>query len=116
MNRHGDRLTRFEIKNEEILSLYKGTGGWTVLNGEYLNKNKRDETGKSFNHKLILFDILVNDQYLTTVDWKGGITSRFYDIEYPLPIIESNQNIKITILANHGKTAGRVFGVRILKN
>jgi ATP-dependent DNA ligase len=61
MNRHGSRLTRFEIKDEEILSLYQGTGGWTVLNGEYLNRNKRDETGKSFNHKLILFDILVND-------------------------------------------------------
>ncbi|MEN9512890.1 MAG: hypothetical protein RJB16_650, partial [Bacteroidota bacterium] len=51
-----------------------------------------------------------------TVDWKGGITSRFYDMEYPLPTIESNKNIKVTILANHGKTAGRVFGVRILKN
>lgn len=61
MNRHGARLTRFEIKDKEILSLYKGTGGWTALNFEYLNKNKRDETGKSFNHKLILFDILVND-------------------------------------------------------
>ena len=61
MNRHGQRLTRFEIRDEEVLTLYKGTGGWTVLNGEYLNKNKRDETGKSFNHKLILFDILVND-------------------------------------------------------
>jgi hypothetical protein len=61
MNRHGARLTRFEIKDEEILKLYKGSGGWTVLNFEYLNKNKRDETGKSFNHKLILFDILVND-------------------------------------------------------
>ena len=62
------------------------------------------------------FDILLNDQYLTTVDWKGGITSRFYDVEYPLPIIESNKSIKVTILANHGKTAGRIFGVRILKN
>lgn len=61
MNRHGSRLTRFQIKDEEILSLYKGSGGWSVLNFEYLNKNKRDETGKSFNHKLILFDILVND-------------------------------------------------------
>jgi len=61
MNRHGDRLTRFEIKDEEILSLYKGTGGWTALNCEYLNKNKQDETGKSFNHKLVIFDILVND-------------------------------------------------------
>jgi ATP-dependent DNA ligase len=36
-----------------------------VLNGEYLNKNKRDERGVSFNHKLILFDILVYDsEYL----------------------------------------------------
>ncbi len=61
MNRHNDRLTRFEIKDEEVLNLYKGTGGWTVLNGEYLNKNKQDENRKSFNHKLILFDILVND-------------------------------------------------------
>lgn len=61
MNRHNDRLSRFEIKNEEILSLYKGTGGWTVLNGEYMNKSKIDENGKSFNHKFVIFDILVND-------------------------------------------------------
>jgi ATP-dependent DNA ligase len=61
MNRHNDRLTRFELKDDEILSLYKGTGGWTVLNGEYLNKNKSDETRKSFNHKFVIFDILVND-------------------------------------------------------
>ncbi len=60
MNRHGDRLTRFEIKDDEILSLYKGTGGWTVLNGEYMNKSKRDENSV-FNHKFVIFDILVND-------------------------------------------------------
>jgi len=61
MNRHNDRLSRFEIKNEEILNLYKGTGGWTVWNGEYMNKSKMDENGKSFNHKFVIFDILVND-------------------------------------------------------
>ena len=60
MNRHGDRLTRFEINDEEILSLYKGTGGWMVLNGEYMNKSKRDENS-IFNHKFVIFDILVND-------------------------------------------------------
>jgi ATP-dependent DNA ligase len=60
MNRHGDRLTRFEIKDDEILSLYRGTGGWTVLNGEYMNKSKRDENSV-FNHKFVIFDILVND-------------------------------------------------------
>ena len=63
-NRHGARLTNVEINREEILSLYSGTG-WMVINGEYLNKSKKDENNQTFNHKLIIFDILVyNSQYL----------------------------------------------------
>jgi hypothetical protein len=61
MNRHGDRLTRVEIKSDEILSLYKGTGGWSAFNGEYMNKSKYDENKKVFNHKFVIFDILIND-------------------------------------------------------
>lgn len=61
MNRHNGRLTNFQLKDDEIKELYKGTGGWTVLNGEYLNKNKQDENRKAFNHKFVIFDILVND-------------------------------------------------------
>ena len=61
MNRHGDRLTRVEIKSEEILSLYKGSGGWSAFNGEYMNKSKYDENKKVFNHKFVIFDILIND-------------------------------------------------------
>lgn len=61
MNRHSQPLTRFDIPIEEILSLYKGTGGWTVLNGEYMNKSKRDEDSTIFNHKFVIFDILVSD-------------------------------------------------------
>lgn len=61
MNRHGQRLTGFSINIDEILSLYKGTGGWMVLNAEYLNKSQTDETGRVFNHKLVIFDILVYD-------------------------------------------------------
>jgi hypothetical protein len=61
MSRHNGRLSNFQLKDEEIKSLYKGTGGWTVLNGEYLNKNKMDESRKAFNHKLVIFDILVSD-------------------------------------------------------
>ena len=61
MNRHGARLSRVEVDDSEILSLYKGNGGWTVLNCEYLNKNKTDEKRKAFNHKFVIFDILVND-------------------------------------------------------
>ena len=61
MNRHNGRLTNFQLKDDEIKELYKGTGGWTILNGEYLNKNKQDENRKAFNHKFVIFDILVND-------------------------------------------------------
>jgi len=65
MNRHGQRLTNVRVSDSEILSLYRGNGGWMILNCEYLNKSKKDETGNEFNHKFIIFDILVyNSDYL----------------------------------------------------
>ena len=60
MNRHNGRLTNFQLSKDEINSIYKGKKGeWLVLNGEYLNKNKQDESRVSFNHKFVIFDILV---------------------------------------------------------
>lgn len=67
MNRHNQRLTRFQIEKSEILELYKPVdkGNWLVINGEYMNKSKSDERGLVFNHKLIIFDVLVfNSEYL----------------------------------------------------
>lgn len=65
MNRHGQRLTNFQLSDAELKSIYRGTGGWTILNGEYLNKSKLDENGVSFNHKFVIFDILSFDgEYL----------------------------------------------------
>jgi hypothetical protein len=61
MNRHGEPMTRISIPNKELLSLCKNKGTWTVINGEYMNKAKKDSKGKLFNHKLIIFDILVID-------------------------------------------------------
>ena len=61
MNRHNQRLTNFRLTDSEVKELYRGNGGWLVLNGEYLNKNKSDETGQSFNHKFVIFDILAYD-------------------------------------------------------
>jgi ATP-dependent DNA ligase len=58
MNRHNQRLTNFQIDTEELKKIYKGNG-WLVINGEYLNKSKREERGQIFNHKLVIFDILV---------------------------------------------------------
>ncbi len=60
MNRHNSRLTNFQISLDEIKSLFRGNSGeWIVINGEYLNKSKQDERGVTFNHKLVIFDILV---------------------------------------------------------
>jgi len=61
MNRHGQRLTNVRVDESEILNLYRGTGGWMILNCEYLNKSKMDETGQPFNHKFVIFDILCYD-------------------------------------------------------
>lgn len=60
-NRHGDPLTN--TKDLDFTPLYDSRGwmnmGWTVLCGEYMNKNKCDERGDPFNHKFIVWDILV---------------------------------------------------------
>ena len=101
MNRHGQRLTNFNLNKSEILNLHRGTG-WIVLNGEYLNKSKNDETGKSFNHKFIIFDILVyNSEYLvgSTFQERINILDSLYgtknsEKEYLLSISENIYRVK----------------------
>lgn len=65
MNRHNQRLTGVQISDEMLKLNIGSTGKWWVLNGEYLNKNKKDENNQPFNHKLVIFDILVHEgEYL----------------------------------------------------
>jgi ATP-dependent DNA ligase len=72
-NRHGQRLTGFQINTDEILKLYRGNG-WMVLNGEYTNKSKMDENKIQFSHKFCLFDILVKDgNYLVGSTFKQRV-------------------------------------------
>lgn len=61
MNRHNQRLTNVKVSDSEILSLYRGNGGWMILNCEYMNKSKSDENNQVFNHKFVIFDILAYD-------------------------------------------------------
>jgi hypothetical protein len=64
MNRHNQRLTNFNISDNEIKDIYRGEG-WMILNGEYMNKSKSDENSQVFNHKFVIFDILgFNGEYL----------------------------------------------------
>jgi uncharacterized protein len=61
-----------------------------------------------------IFDIRIDGALLSTVDWYGGKSGRFTDVEYALPdsLIAGKSKITVRIEANHGKTAGRVFGCR----
>lgn len=66
MNRHNQPFSTGKIKIEELglKDLFRGAG-FMVLTGELLNKSKTGEDGKIFNHKLIIWDILVyNSEYL----------------------------------------------------
>jgi ATP-dependent DNA ligase len=63
MNRHNQSLTGFRI-SDELKSILPQDGHF-VINGEYMNKGKLDQFGNNFNHKLVIFDILVqNSEYL----------------------------------------------------
>ncbi len=64
-----------------------------------------------------VFDIQVDGTKIETQELKGASTGRFFDIEYPLPteLLKGNTKVTVTVLANHGKTAGRMFGCRIVK-
>ncbi len=74
MNRHNQRLTNFDLTLDEIKSIYRGSGEWMVINGEWMNKSKRDENGEVFNRKLVIFDILVYDgEYLVGKTFKQRI-------------------------------------------
>ena len=76
MNRHNQRLTNFELPQSELNALYKcNPGELMVINGEYLNKSKQDERGVTFNHKLVIFDILVfKSDYLVGSTFSDRIT------------------------------------------
>jgi DUF1680 family protein len=62
------------------------------------------------------FDILVDGEKIATEDWRGGKTGKFYDVEYKIPddLVKGKEKITVRIEANYGKTAGRVFGARLI--
>lgn len=64
MNRHGERLSKYNLKHNELRKLFNNKG-WNCINGEYMGKSQKDESGDVFNHKFVIFDILVLDgEYL----------------------------------------------------
>ncbi|HET9744238.1 MAG TPA: beta-L-arabinofuranosidase domain-containing protein [Chitinophagaceae bacterium] len=64
------------------------------------------------------FDILVDGIKIATEEWKGGQTGKFYDVEYQIPesLLKDKDKITVRVEANHGKTAGRIFGARLIRS
>ncbi|MFM9911526.1 MAG: beta-L-arabinofuranosidase domain-containing protein [Chitinophagaceae bacterium] len=63
------------------------------------------------------WDLLIDGVKIQTIEWNGGKTGKFYDIEYALPaeLLQGKSNITVRVEANYGKTAGRIFGARIVR-
>lgn len=63
------------------------------------------------------WDVLVDGEKLTSVEWKGGQTGKFYDESYPIPaaMLQGKTKVTIKIVPTNNKTAGRIFGCRIIK-
>jgi hypothetical protein len=79
MNRHKEILSH-KMDIQELKNLHRGHG-WMVLCGEYMNKNKKDETGKYWNIKFVIFDILVlNGEHLlgSTFEERYEILRKLY--------------------------------------
>lgn len=62
------------------------------------------------------FDILIDGTRIATQELKGGAPGKFFDVEYPIPaeLIKGKTKVVVRIQAHPGKTAGRVFGCRIV--
>lgn len=79
-NRHGQKLSGFNIDNKEIYDLYS-KDGWMVINGEYTNKGKVDHNNEQFINKLCIFDILVfGGKYLinTTFNYRVDLLNQLF--------------------------------------
>jgi len=60
-----ENLSNFKLKINDLEVLNCGNDNWNVIVGEYMNKNKKGVNGKPWNHKFVIFDILVyNGEYL----------------------------------------------------
>jgi hypothetical protein len=61
-NRHGkEGLTGFNLKINDLKVLTCGNNNWNVIVGEYMNKSQLGVDGTIWNHKFVIFDILVHD-------------------------------------------------------
>lgn len=102
MNRHKQPIA-CKMDKEELRKLYRGTGEM-ILCGEYMNKNQKDELGKPWNIKYVIWDIIMlNGKHLigTTFEERYYIICNLYG--------ETNQVVKKKVLQSISENCFRVI-------
>jgi uncharacterized protein len=63
------------------------------------------------------FDLLIDGVKIGLQELNGGKTGRFFDVTYPIPaeLLANKNKVLVKIQGTSNKTAGRVFGCRIVK-
>lgn len=64
-----------------------------------------------------VFDIYVDDVKVGTQELKGGVSGKFFDVEYPIPadLIKDKTRVVVRVQGVEGKTAGRMFACRTIR-
>jgi hypothetical protein len=63
----------FCLADREVRQLYTGKG-WMMVSGEYMNKNQKDENHKPWNHKFVIWDLIIyNGQHLVKETFENRI-------------------------------------------
>ena len=79
-----ENLRGFNLKINDLRILNSNNSEWNVIVGEYMNKNKNGFDGKPWNHKFVIFDILVyNGEYLlgTTFEERVKLLDKLYGVK-----------------------------------
>src|SRR6478735_2719289 len=102
-----------------------GRMGREVRTGGYFEFDMKVDDTQSSNllcsylgdDKNSFFDLLIDGTKIGTQELKGGTVGRFFDVEYPIPaeLIKGKTKAVVRVQAHPNKTAGRVFGCRIVK-
>lgn len=100
------------------------TGREVRLGGYFEFDMKTDPAGKNVlmcsyigDDRNRAFDFLVDGVKIATQELTGGESQRFFDVEYAIPaeLTHGKEKVTVRVQAHAGKTAGRVFGCRILR-
>lgn len=117
-----ENLRGFKLKISDLSVLNCGNeNNWNIFVGEYMNKNKKGFDNKPWNHKFVIFDVLVyNGDYLlgTTFQERVNLLDTLFgtknENEYLYKINENIYRVK-TFYTNFLKEWNKIVKIDMLE-